>query len=80
MVTVSKNCDVAVVFSFFTTPWTAAHQAPPSMGFPRQEYWSELPFPAPGDLPHPGIEFASPALACRFFTTEPSEKPRDCDN
>ena len=37
-----------------TTPWTAAHQAPPSMGFPRQEYWSGLPFPSPGDFPNPG--------------------------
>ena len=38
----------------FVTPWTVAHQAPPSMGFPRQEYWSGLPFPSPGDLPDPG--------------------------
>ena len=56
----------------FVTPWTVAHQAPPSMGFPRQEYWSGLPFPSPGDLPHPGIEpvsFMSPALACGFFTS-----------
>ena len=40
----------------FVTPWTVAHQAPLSMGFSRQEYWSGLPFPPPGDLPHPGIE------------------------
>ena len=40
----------------FVTPWTAAHQAPPSMEFSRQEYWSGLPFPSPEDLPHPGIE------------------------
>ena len=40
----------------FMTPWTAVHQAPPSMGFSRREYWSGLPFPSPGDLPHPGIE------------------------
>ena len=46
-------------------------QAPLSMGFPRQEYWSGLPFPSPGDLPNPGMEPASPALAGRFFTTEP---------
>ena len=46
----------------FATPWTVAHQAPPSMGFSRQEYWSGLPFPSPGDLPHPGIEPSSPAL------------------
>ena len=46
----------------FATPWTVAHQAPPSMGFPRQEYWSGLPFPSPGDLPNPGMEPWSPAL------------------
>ena len=40
----------------FATPWTVAQQAPPSMGFSRQEYWSELPFPSPEDLPHPGID------------------------
>ena len=45
----------------FETPWTVAHQAPLSMGFPRQEYWSGLPFPSPGDLPNLGIEPASPA-------------------
>ena len=44
------------------TPWTAAHQAPLSMGFPRQEYWSGLPFPPPGDLPNLGTEPVSPAL------------------
>ena len=56
----------------FVTPWTIDHQAPLSMGFPRQEYWSGLPFPVPGDLPDPGIEpmpLVSPALADRFFTT-----------
>ncbi|KAM7226722.1 hypothetical protein CapIbe_022867, partial [Capra ibex] len=46
----------------FVTPWTVAHQAPLSMGFPRQEYWSGLPLPVPGDLPDPGIEPTSPAL------------------
>ena len=45
------------------------------MGFPRQEYWSGLPFPSPGDLPHPGIEPESPALAGGFFTAEPPGKP-----
>ena len=44
----------------FATPWTVAYQAPPSMGFSRQEYWSRLPFPSPGDLPDPGIEPGSP--------------------
>ena len=56
----------------FAPSWTVAHQAPLSMGFSRQEYWSELPFPSPGDLPNPGIEPASlvsPALAGGFFTT-----------
>ena len=46
----------------FATPWTAVRQAPPSMGFPRQEYRSGLPFSSPGDLPDPGIEPGSPAL------------------
>ena len=54
----------------FVTPWTVAHQAPLFMGFSRQEYWNGLPFPSPGDLPDPGIEFESPALAGGFFTTE----------
>ena len=52
------------------TPWTIACQVPLSMGLSRQEYWSELPFPSPGNLPYPGIEPASPALAGGFFTTE----------
>ena len=47
---------------FFETPWTVARQAPLSMGFLRQEYWSGLPFPPPGDLPDPGIELGSPPL------------------
>ena len=59
----------------FTTPRTIAHQAPLSVGFLRHEYWSGLPFPPPGDLPDPGIERRSPALAGRFFTTEPPGKP-----
>ena len=46
----------------FAAPWTVAHQAPPSMEFSRQEYWSGLPFPSPGDLPDPGIEPGSPAM------------------
>ena len=46
----------------FATPWIVAYQAPPSMGFSRQEHWSELPFPSPGDLPNPGIQPGSPAL------------------
>ena len=46
----------------FSTPWTVAYQASQSMGFSRQEYWSGVPFPSPGDLPDPGIEPRSPAL------------------
>ena len=52
------------------TPWTVAHQVPLSMVFPRQEYWSGLPVPSPGDLPDPGIKPTLPALAGGFFTTE----------
>ena len=65
--TLSTSCVQLVV-----TPWTIAHQAPLSMGFSRQEYWSGLPCPPPGDLPDPGIEpvsLMSPALAGRFLTT-----------
>ena len=56
------------------TRWSVARQAPLSMEFPRQEYWSGLPFPSPGDLPDSGTEPASPALAGRFFTPEPLGK------
>ena len=55
----------------FATPWTVAYQAPPSMGFSRQEYWSGLPFPSPGDLPDPGIEPGSPALQADALTSQP---------
>ena len=58
----------------FVTPWTVAYQAPLSMEFSRQEYWSRLPFPTPEDLPNPGIKSVSPessVLAGRFFTTVP---------
>ena len=58
------------------TTWTVAHQAPPSMGFSRQEYWSELPFPSPGDLPDPGIKPRSPALQADTLTSEPPGKFR----
>ena len=66
------------VVSNSVTPWTVAHQAPLSMEFFRQEYWSGLPFPPPGDLPNPGIKPTSPVspeLADGFFTTEPPGKP-----
>ena len=55
--------------------WTVARQAPLSVEFFNQEYWSGLPFPTPGDLPDPGIKPGSPALAGGFFTTEPPGKP-----
>ena len=59
----------------FATPWTVAYQAPPSMGFSRQECWSGLPFPSPGDLPDPGIKPRSPALRADALPSEPSGKP-----
>ena len=58
----------------FVTPWTVAYQAPPSMGSSRQEYWSGLPFPSPGDLSDPGIETGSPALQADTFPFEPPRK------
>ena len=59
----------------FATPWTVTYQAPLSMGFSRQEYWSGLPFPSPGDLPDPGTEPVSPALQADALTSEPPGKP-----
>ena len=59
----------------FGTPCTVAYQASPSMGFSRQEYWSGLPFPSPGDLPDPGIEPGSPAFQADTLTSEPPGKP-----
>ena len=59
----------------FATPWTVAYQAPPSMGFSRQEYWSGLPFPSPGDLPEPGIELRSPTLQADALPSELPGKP-----
>ena len=71
-------CVYVCVLSYFScvqlfvTLWTIAHQTPLAMGFSRQEYWSELPFPSLGDIPKPGIKptsLMSPALAGKFFTT-----------
>ena len=59
----------------FATPWTVAYQASWSMGFSRQEYWSGLPCPSPGDLPYPGIEPEFPALEADTLTSEPPGKP-----
>ena len=61
---VTKSCPTV------TTPWTVACQAPLSMGFSRQEYWSGLSFPSPGDLPDPGIEPRSPSLQTDSLPTE----------
>ena len=77
----SAGSEAAAVFShvqLFVTPGTVAHQAPLSVGFFTQEYWSGLPFPPPEDPLNPGIEPSSPvspALAGGFFTTEPPGKP-----
>ena len=74
---VSLSCSVS--WSLLVTAWTTAHQAPLSTGLSKQECWSGLPFPPPGDLSSPGTEPMSPmspALAFGFFTTEPSEKPK----
>ena len=65
---VTQSCPTA-------TPWTVAYQAPPSMGFSRQEYWSGLPLPSAGDLPSPEIEPGSPALQADSLPSEPSGKP-----
>ena len=67
---VAKSCQTLLM-----TPGTVACQVPLSMGFPRQEYCSGLPFPSPGDLPDLGIEPVSPALVDGFFTAEPPGQP-----
>ena len=59
----------------FATPWTVAYHAPPSMEFSRQEYWSGLPFPSPGDLPNPGIKPGSSSLQVDALPSEPPGKP-----
>ena len=69
-----QHCNCWVMSDSFETSWTVAHQAPLSVRFPRQEYWSGLPFPPPGDLPKPGIKPALFALAGWFFITEPPGK------
>ena len=62
---------------FLATPWTVAYQAPSSMGFSRQEYWSRLPFTSPGDLPNPWIKPRSPALQTDTLPFEPPGKPQE---
>ena len=59
----------------FAIPWTVAYQAPPIIEFSRQEYWSRLPFPSPGDLPDPGIKPRSPALQANALPSELPGKP-----
>ena len=61
----------------FVTPWTVARQVPLSMGFSRQEHWSGLPFPSPGDLPDPGVEPRSPALQTDSLPAEPQRSPQE---
>ena len=75
---ISKESEVKSLsrVCLFSTLWTVAHQAPPSMGFSRQEYRSGLPFPSPGDLPNPGIEPRSPALQADTLSSEPPGKPK----
>ena len=82
MVSVRNECvgsfvcaSCSVVSDSFATPWTAACWAPLSVGFSRQEDWSELPFPSAGDLPNRGTEPTSPSLTGRFFPAEPPVKP-----
>ena len=65
------------MFDSFVTSWTVARQAPLSMGFPRQEYGSGLPFPSPGDLSEPGTELRSPALQADSLPSEPLGKLRE---
>ena len=78
--TMDYCCFVVMLCPTLATPWIEAHQASLSMGFSRQEYWSGLPFPFPGDHPDPGINSASLAgvscIAGGFFTAEPLEKPQ----
>ena len=77
-VTSSPNCfleQLRAESSWIATPQTVAHQAPLSMGFSRQEYWSGVPLPSPGDLPDPGIEPRSPSLQADTLTSEPPGLP-----
>ena len=71
VVLVAKLCLTLAI------PWTVDHQAPLSMGFPGQKYWSGLPFPSPRDLPQPGIKPKSPVLQADSLLSEPPEKPKN---
>ena len=72
---VNEYESCSVVSDSFATPWTVARQAPLSMEFPRQENWSRLPFPSPGDLPNPGVKPKSPALQVNSLLSDPPGKP-----
>ena len=69
-----RKCQLLSYAQLFVVPWTVAHKALPTMQFSRQEYWSGLPFPSPGDFPDPGIELGSPALQAYFLLSEPPGK------
>ena len=66
----------SVIIQLFAIPWTVTHQAPLSIGFPKQEYWSGLPFPSPRDLSNPGIKSRSPALQANSSPSELPGKPQ----
>ena len=72
----STTCQSLICVQLFGISWTVACQAPSSMEFSRQQYWSGLPFPSPGDFPNPRIEPRSPALQADSLPPEPLEKPR----
>ena len=76
----SGSVSCPILSHSFASPWTISHQAPPSMGFPRQEYWCGLPFPSPGDLPELGIGIEAGSLAQQadFLLSEPPRKPNGC--
>ena len=73
--TYQHSCLVAVMSDSFVAPWTGDCQSPLSVGFSKQENWSGLPFPPPGDLPDPGIKLRSPAYADGFFTVDHRGSP-----
>ena len=68
-------CTCVLLTQFCPTLWTVARQAPLSLGFSRQEYWSRLPFPSLGDLPNPGLELGPPIVQVDSVLCEPQEKP-----
>ena len=73
LMTVQQKVKLLSCVRLFATAWTVAHQAPPSLDLSRQEYWSRLPLPSPGDLPSPGIEPRSPALQADTLLSKPQK-------